>query len=114
MAGVAARATGIAYAGTTAPVRAVIACSSARKRVMSVRASRIERKGSLVPAICLDRPVDVPGLFGGAATEGTVFPTMTDIDGSAAGAPEISAPEKPPETDAELTARYERDAIALL
>jgi RNA polymerase sigma-70 factor (ECF subfamily) len=77
----------------------------------------------LVPAICLDRPVDVPGLFGGAATEGTVFPTMTDIDGSQPAsapapapdtAPETSAPEKPDETDAELTARFERDAIPLL
>src|SRR5690242_20185935 len=91
------------------------------------------RKGSLVPAICLDRAVDVPGLFGGAATEGTVFPTMTDIDGQApntepessgsdsapapgsdsapapgsdsAPAPgSDSAPDKPEETDAELTA----------
>jgi RNA polymerase sigma-70 factor, ECF subfamily len=77
----------------------------------------------LVPTICLDRPVDVPGLFGGAATEGTVFPTMTDIDGSQPEsapapvpdeAPETSAPDKPEETDAELTARFERDAIPLL
>jgi RNA polymerase sigma-70 factor (ECF subfamily) len=75
----------------------------------------------LVPAICLDRPVDVPGLFGGAATEGTVFPTMTDTDGSQPdsapapdAAPETSAPEEPRETDAELTARFERDAIPLL
>src|SRR6188472_3772534 len=73
--------------------------------------------------MCLERPVDIPGLFGGAATEGTVFPTMTDIDGSQPDlapapapdtAPETSAPEKPDETDAELTARFERDAIPLL
>ena len=73
------------------------------------------KEGVLVPAICLDRPVDVPGLFGGTATEGTVFPTMTDIDGSAPDpAPETSAPERAQETDAELTARFERDAIPLL
>jgi RNA polymerase sigma-70 factor (ECF subfamily) len=77
----------------------------------------------LVPATCLDRPVDVPGLFGGTATEGTVFPTMTDIDGQAPDtAPETPVPDsapapvpdKPEETDAELTARFERDAIPLL
>ena len=77
----------------------------------------------MVPATCLDRPVDVPGLFGGTATEGTVFPTMTDIDGQAPDtAPETPVPDsapapvpdKPEETDAELTARFERDAIPLL
>jgi RNA polymerase sigma-70 factor, ECF subfamily len=68
----------------------------------------------LVPAVCLERPVDLPGLFGGAVTEGTVFPKMTDIDGSAPDAvPEPSAPQRQ-ETDAELTARFERDAIPLL
>lgn len=77
-----------------------------------------------MPAICLGRPVDIPGLLGGAATEGTVFPTMTDIDGSAPDkAPETSRPDSTPrasvpdrakETDAELTARFERDAIPLL
>jgi RNA polymerase sigma-70 factor (ECF subfamily) len=68
----------------------------------------------LVPAICLEHPVDLPGLFGGASTEGTVFPTMTDIDGTAPDpAPETSAPQRQ-ETDAELTARFERDAIPLL
>ncbi|WP_353361109.1 sigma-70 family RNA polymerase sigma factor [Mycobacterium sp.] len=79
-----------------------------------------------MPAICLERPVDIPGLFGGAATEGTVFPTMTDIDGSvpdsapapvpdSAPAPvPDSAPERAQESDAALTARFERDAIPLL
>jgi RNA polymerase sigma-70 factor (ECF subfamily) len=92
-----------------------------------------------VPAICLERPVDIPGLFGGAATEGTVFPTMTDIDGSVPdsapapvpdsapapvpdstpapvpdSAPETSAPERAQESDTALTARFERDAIPLL
>jgi len=62
-----------------------------------------------VPTVALERPVDLPDLFG-AATEGTVFPKMTDIDGSV---PETVA-DKPPETDAELTARFERDAIPLL
>src|SRR5262245_19731757 len=73
--------------------------------------------------MCLERPVDIPGLFGGAATEGTVFPTMTDIDGTQAAsapapvphtAPETSGSDKGEETDAELTARFERDAIPLL
>src|ERR1700752_3303926 len=68
--------------------------------------------------MCLERPVDVPGLFGGTATEGTVFPTMTDIDGSAPDtAPETSGADRASnslETDAELTARFERDAIPLL
>jgi RNA polymerase sigma-70 factor, ECF subfamily len=60
-------------------------------------------------------PVVLPDLFGGAANEGTVFPVMTDIDGSAPDAvPEASAPDKPEETDAQLTARFERDAIPLL
>jgi RNA polymerase sigma-70 factor (ECF subfamily) len=98
----------------------------------------------LVPTICLDRPVDVPGLSGGAATEGTVFPTMTDIDGQApdtgpessgrdsapapvpdsapapvpdsapAPVPDSAPAPVPEETDAELTARFERDAIPLL
>ena len=69
----------------------------------------------MVPTICLDRPVDIPGLFGGAATEGTVFPTVTEIDGTAPDtAPESSGPDRAEETDAELTARFERDAIPLL
>ncbi len=78
------------------------------------------------------RPVVLPDPFGGAATEGTVFPTMTDADGLATDAPLGAAPSparresrpksepdsqpdsKPEETDAELTARFERDAIPLL
>src|SRR6195256_4932209 len=40
---------------------------------------------------------------------------MTDIDGSAPdAAPETSAAERAQESDAELTARFERDAIPLL
>src|SRR4029079_11491735 len=66
----------------------------------------------------LARPVDIPGLFGGAATEGTVLPTMTDIDGwGPDSAPETSGTDRAStslETDAELTARFERDAIPLL
>ena len=77
----------------------------------------------MVPTICLERPVDLPGLFGGAATEGTVFPTMTDIDGSAPDTASetsgldsntASVPDRATESDAELTARFERDAIPLL
>ena len=77
-----------------------------------------------MPTICLERPVDIPGLLGGTATEGTVFPTMTDIDGSApdtapetsapASTPQASVPDRATESDAELTARFERDAIPLL
>ncbi|HKH51699.1 MAG TPA: RNA polymerase subunit sigma, partial [Mycobacterium sp.] len=68
-----------------------------------------------MPAICLERPVDIPGLVGGAATEGTVFLAMTDIDGPApTTAPQASVPDRATESDAELTARFERDAIPLL
>lgn len=45
------------------------------------------------------------------ATEGTVLIKMADID----GVTEVEVAEpRPPETDAELTARFERDAIPLL
>jgi RNA polymerase sigma-70 factor (ECF subfamily) len=49
---------------------------------------------------------EVPGLFGGAATEGTVFPNMIDIDGS--------VPDTAQESDAELAARFVRDALPLI
>ncbi len=59
--------------------------------------------------------MDLPGLFGGAATEGTVFPTDDRHRRVGAdSAPETSAPVRAEETDAELTARFERDAIPLL
>ena len=41
-----------------------------------------------------------------ATTEGTVFTNMIDIDGS--------VPDTAQQSDAELTARFERDAIPLL
>ncbi|OBK75604.1 sigma-70 family RNA polymerase sigma factor [Mycobacterium sp. 1274761.0] len=55
----------------------------------------------------------------GASTEGTVFPRMTEKDGSVPDAapattPASSAPVRAEESDAELTARFERDAIPLL
>ena len=64
-----------------------------------------------MPTVCLERPADtqwysVP--VGGAATEGKVFPTMTDVEQAEPDTPQ------PTETDAELTARFERDAIPLL
>jgi RNA polymerase sigma-70 factor (ECF subfamily) len=59
-----------------------------------------------VHTACLERPVDLLDPFEGAAMEGTVSPQMTDVDGSIPAAPE--------ETDAELTSRFERDAIPLL
>ncbi|OBB39419.1 RNA polymerase subunit sigma [Mycobacterium sp. 852002-51961_SCH5331710] len=79
---------------------------------MSVSTSRMS-EGGQVPTLAMDFPVlsmDLSGLFAGTATEGTVFPTMTDSDGSTRD----STPEAPQETDAELTARFERDAIPLL
>ena len=81
---------------------------------------------------CLSGPV-LTALFSGIATEGTALINMADIDGvtgsettdapeapeatDAPGAPGvsgISAPIRSEETDAELTARFERDAIPLL
>jgi RNA polymerase sigma-70 factor (ECF subfamily) len=75
---------------------------------------------------CLSGPV-LMGLFSGIATEGTALINMADIDGAtgsettdapaAAAAREvsdISAPTRSEESDAELTARFERDAIPLL
>ena len=67
-----------------------------------------------MPTMAIDgpvRPVQLLDVIGGASSEGTVFPRMTDIDGSA---PETSAPVRAEESDAELTARFERDAIPLL
>jgi len=70
--------------------------------------------------------VHIPELLDGAEREGTVFPTMTDTDGLAgpvggataqAAADATVDPDRNPaqdETDAELTARFERDAIPLL
>jgi len=60
----------------------------------------------------LIRPIPLPELVWSAAAEGTVSPTMTDIDsvdgsGSVEAAPRV-------ESDAELTSRFERDAIPLL
>ncbi|ORB30569.1 RNA polymerase subunit sigma [Mycolicibacterium parafortuitum] len=61
------------------------------------------------------RPVLVLDVIGGAATEGTVFPTMTDTNGLAAEVTlDADAVPARDETDAELTARFERDAIPLL
>lgn len=71
-----------------------------------------------MPTLAMERPVDLPGLMGGAATEGTVFPAMTDIDGSTPGSASAPVPDSAParsdESDADLTARFERDAIPLL
>ncbi|RAV07467.1 RNA polymerase subunit sigma [Mycolicibacterium sp. GF69] len=76
-------------------------------------------EGGQVPTLVRDfpvRPVDLPGLFAGTATEGTVFPTVTDSETDSDGSSPDTAPETspPPETDEELTARFERDAIPLL
>ncbi len=53
----------------------------------------------------LIRPIPLPELIWSTAAEGTVSPTMTDID--------TEAPQRE-ESYAELTARFERDAIPLL
>jgi len=67
-----------------------------------------------VSTACLERPVFVPELFG-FAKEGT---GMTEVDGAGIAPsdpqPADSAAPEPAETDAELTARFERDAIPLL
>jgi RNA polymerase sigma factor (sigma-70 family) len=64
--------------------------------------------------LCLERPVDEPVPINGAATEGTVSIQMTDLDGAATATAEEPTVETVVETDAELTARFERDAIPLL
>jgi RNA polymerase sigma-70 factor, ECF subfamily len=72
---------------------------------------------------CQTGPV-LMDLFTGIATEGTVLVDMADMDGAteseAAEAPDVSdvvdtsGRSHSTETDAELTARFERDAIPLL
>jgi RNA polymerase sigma-70 factor, ECF subfamily len=75
---------------------------------------------------CQTGPV-LMDLFTGIATEGTALLNMADIDGATeseiADASDVSAVSelsdtagrsRPDETDAELTARFERDAIPLL
>jgi RNA polymerase sigma-70 factor (ECF subfamily) len=66
---------------------------------------------------CLPDPV-VPGLFGGIATEGAVLTKMADIDGATgseiAEATEVSGSAGTEETDEQVSARFERDAIPLL
>jgi RNA polymerase sigma-70 factor (ECF subfamily) len=100
--------------------------SQASDEKMSTSTSRIEEGGTQVPTMAIDgpvRPVQLLDVIGGASTEGTVFPRMTDIDGSGAESarapvpdttPEASAAVRAEESDADLTARFERDAIPLL
>jgi RNA polymerase sigma-70 factor, ECF subfamily len=97
-------------------------------KTLSVAASRLGRRGSLVStatclvgeerlAGCLPGPV-LPGLFGGIATEGTVLTKMSDIDGATASemaeAREVSGLARTDETDEQVSARFQRDAIPLL
>ena len=67
---------------------------------------------------CLERPGSVPGPSADIATEGTVLIKMADTDGptgsETAGVAEASGNTVPEETDEQLTARFERDAIPLL
>ena len=85
---------------------------------MSTSTFRIEEGGTQVPALAIEGPVrgvQLLDVIGGASTEGTVFPRMTDLGGPAPdSAPAASAPVRAEESDAELTARFERDAIPLL
>lgn len=74
-----------------------------------------------MPVMAMEAPsrsVEVLDVIGGAATEGTVFPTMTDTNGLAAeatlDAETLDAEARAAETDADLTLRFERDAIPLL
>jgi RNA polymerase sigma-70 factor, ECF subfamily len=59
----------------------------------------------------LASPVALSVLSGATAAEGTVLIEMADIDGVTSETPE---PAPPNETDEELTARFEREAIPLL
>ena len=99
-------------------MRVVTAYSHASEEKMSTSTSRINEGGTQVPTLAIDGPVrqvQLLDVIGGASTEGTVFPKMTDIDASGQdSAPETSAPVRAEESDAELTARFERDAIPLL
>jgi RNA polymerase sigma-70 factor, ECF subfamily len=96
----------------------VTALRHASEEKMSTSTSRINEGGTQVPTLAIDGPVrqvQLLDVIGGASTEGTVFPKMTDIDASGQdSAPETSAPVRAEESDAELTARFERDAIPLL
>jgi RNA polymerase sigma-70 factor, ECF subfamily len=69
---------------------------------------------------CPSGPV-LMDLFSGIATEGTVLPNMADTDGATdsglAAAPDFTetrGQDRSNESDAALTARFERDAIPLL
>ncbi len=109
---------------------------SGAKQTLSVAAfrlgkgSRMSTATSLIGeerlARCQTGPV-LMDLFSGIATEGTALLNMADIDGATeseiADASEVSAVSevsdtagrsRRDETDAELTARFERDAIPLL
>ena len=67
-------------------------------------------------ATCLlERPAAPPVPPGDTAAEGTVLTKMADTDGAGRlEGSEASEPAPPTETDEELTARFERDAIPLL
>jgi len=78
----------------------------------------------LVSTVCLERAVSeplvvelalLPSIIWTSATEGTVSTKMTDIDDSTGLEPaEETSATRSEDTDAELTARFERDAIPLL
>ena len=82
---------------------------------MSVAMSLLEAEQ---PARCLERQVLLSGHFGDTVAEGTVLTKMADSDDAAeremAEIEEPSRPVRSDETDEELTARFERDAIPLL
>src|SRR6202045_4308826 len=94
-------------------------------QTLSGAASRLGRSSLVPTATCLledeqlTRSLASSAAFsvptGDTAAEGTVLVKMADIDG-ARGLEGLEAPEPAPpqETDEELTARFERDAIPLL
>lgn len=61
-------------------------------------------------------PAALPAYAGPTAAEGTVLTEMADAEEGLDGATDLDAPQAaaPQETDEELTARFERDAIPLL
>lgn len=69
----------------------------------------IEQGEIKVSVAILERLEIPPGIFDAAGTEGTAMADVDGTDESPSDAPAVS-----PETDAELTARFERDAIPLL
>lgn len=106
---------------TSASVKSV---PSGPRQTLSVAAFRLGERNLVSTAtslLCdarLDRflasPAALAALPGHTATEGTVVINMADTDGETGPSVAENGPPARQETDAELTARFERDAIPLL